>query len=68
MTRDEAIAILSLPRDEAADRILALAEKAEKYDQLYGQVTPSTPSGMTPPVFKAYSGQTWKTARKEKRP
>jgi transposase len=52
MTRDEAIAVLDLPRYKAIDTILALAEKAEKYDQLYGQVTPSTPSGMTPPYLK----------------
>lgn len=52
MTRDEAIAVLDLPRTKAIDTILALAEKAEKYDQLYGQVTPSTPSGMTPPYLK----------------
>ncbi len=62
MTRDEAIAILSLPRDEAADHILALAEKAEKYDQLCGQVTPTTPSGMTPTYLKP------KPQRRPKRP
>src|SRR5208337_4298820 len=32
MTRDEAIAILDLPREEAVAVVLALAEKAEKYD------------------------------------
>lgn len=52
MTRDEAIAILSMPEEEAVEFILALAEKAEKYDQLQGQVTPTTPSGMIPPYLK----------------
>jgi len=52
MTRDEALAVLNMPTEKAVDFILALAEKAEKYDQLYGQVTPSTPSGMTPPYLK----------------
>jgi hypothetical protein len=34
MTRDEAIAILEKPRDQAVDIILALADKAEKYDHI----------------------------------
>jgi transposase len=52
MTRDEAVAILELPRRKAIDTILALGEKAEKYDQLCGQVAPTTPSGMTPTYLK----------------
>jgi len=52
MTRDEAIAVLRMPEKEAVEFILALAEKAEKYDQLQGQVAPSTPSGMIPPYLK----------------
>jgi len=52
MTRDEAIAVLELPRHKAIDTILTLAEKAEKYDQLCGQVSPTTPSGMTPTYLK----------------
>jgi hypothetical protein len=52
MTRDEAIAILQLPIEEAVERILSLAEKAEKYDQLCGEVSPTTPSGMTPTYLK----------------
>jgi transposase len=52
MTRDEAAAVLELPRHKAIDTILTLAEKAEKYDQLCGQVTPTTPSGMTPTYLK----------------
>ncbi len=52
MTRDEAIAILEMPRAEAVKIILALAEKAEKYDDLTQPVSPTTPSGMTPPYLK----------------
>lgn len=57
MTRDEAIAILSKPIDEAVDQILALAEKAEKYDQLCGEISPTTPSGMTPVYLKPTAGK-----------
>jgi transposase len=52
MTRDEAIAILALPRDKAVKVILTLSEKAEKYDQLVGGVSPTTPSGMIAPYLK----------------
>jgi hypothetical protein len=52
MTRDEALAILDLDREVAVARILILAEKAEKYDRLMGQASPTTPSGMTPPYLK----------------
>jgi hypothetical protein len=52
MTRDEAIAILDLGREEAIVTILILAEKAEKYDRLLGQLTPTTPSGMRPVYLK----------------
>jgi len=52
MTRDEALAILDLDRELAVARILALAEKAEKYDCLMGPGSPTTPSGMTPPYLK----------------
>jgi transposase len=62
MTRDEAAAVLELSRDKAIDTILALAEKAEKYDQLCGHVTPTTPSGMTPTYLKP------KPQRRPKRP
>jgi len=62
MRRDEAIAILRLPTDQAVDAILALAEKAEKYDQLCDKVSPTTPSGMTPPYLKP------SPARRRKRP
>jgi transposase len=62
MTRDEAAAVLDLPRNKAITTILALAERAEKYDQLCGQVTPTTPSGMTPTYVKP------KPERRPKRP
>ncbi|MFH1672301.1 MAG: IS66 family transposase [Pseudomonadota bacterium] len=52
MTRDEADAILELPRAQAIDVILALAQKAEKFDQLRGDISPTCPSGMTPPYLK----------------
>jgi transposase len=52
MTRDEAASILALPREQAIDAILVLAQKAEKFDQLQGAVSPSCPSGMTPPYLK----------------
>jgi transposase len=56
MRRDEAKAILALPQDKAVTVILALAEKAEKYDQLLGEVSPTTPSGMTPTYLKPPPG------------
>lgn len=57
MTRAEAAAILKLPPDKAIKAILALADKAEKYDQLIGGVSPTTPSGMTPPYLKPTAGE-----------
>ena len=62
MTRAEAMAILQLPIEEAIETILGLAEKAEKYDQLCGAVSASTPSAMTPPYLKAAA------AKRRKRP
>jgi transposase len=52
MTRDEAAGILDMPRDQAIDTILVLAEKARKFDQLQVEVSPTCPSGMTPPYLK----------------
>ena len=52
MTRDEALAILDLERDQAVAIILALAEKAEKYDRLGPSPSPTTPSGMIPTYLK----------------
>ena len=57
MTRDEALAILDLEREQAVAAILALAEKADKYDRLCSQVNPTTPSGMTPPFLKPTHGK-----------
>lgn len=61
MTRDEAIAILEMDREDAIQAILILAEKAEKYDQLCDTTSPTTPSGMTPPYLKP-------TSKRKKRP
>jgi hypothetical protein len=52
MTRDEAIAILEMNREDAIEIILALAEKAGKYDKLCEIPSPTTPSGMTPAYLK----------------
>ena len=49
MTRDEAIAILEMDREDAIQAILILAEKAEKYDRPCDKPSPTTPSGMIPP-------------------
>jgi len=52
MTRDEAAAILQMPGEQAIERILLLAEKAEKYDREHPDVSPTTPSGMKPVYLK----------------
>lgn len=52
MTRDEAMAILDLPREEAICAIIALAEKSEKHDRLIGNLDVTCPSGMKPPYIK----------------
>jgi hypothetical protein len=51
MTREGALTILSPNQDAAVREILALAEKAEKYDQWIGP-KPTTPSAMTPTYHK----------------
>ena len=51
MIREEAIAILELPREEAIETILDLAQKAEKYDQLI-RADVATPSGQRPTYAK----------------
>jgi len=66
MTRDEAKAILALPQDKAVQTILALAEKAEKYDQIVGGVSPTTPSGMTPVYLKPTRGKRKKPPGRKK--
>lgn len=52
MRRDEALAILRLPEEEAIAEIIRLAEKAEKYDRLYANASTTTPSGMKPVYLK----------------
>jgi len=47
MTRDEAIAILEMVREDTIQIILTLAEKAQKYDHLCDKTSPTIPSGMT---------------------
>jgi hypothetical protein len=66
MTRDEAAAILKLPPEKAIHAILELAEKAEKYDQIIGGVSPTTPSGMTPPYLKPTRGKRKKPPGRKK--
>jgi transposase/ribosomal protein S15P/S13E len=66
MTRDEATAILDLPRPKAVKAILALAEKAEKYDDLTKEVSPTTPSGMTPPYLKPSAAKRKKKSGRKK--
>lgn len=61
MTRNEAIAILEMDREDAIQAILILAEKAEKYDRLCDKPSPTTPSGSIPPYHKP-------TSKKRKRP
>jgi len=64
MTRDEAAAILDLPRDQAIEAILCLAERAEKAEQLNGkppQPAPTTPSSMIAPYQKPAHRQRKKT-------
>jgi len=64
MTRDEAAAILDLPREQAIEAILCLAERAEKAQQLNGsppQPAPTTPSGMIAAYQKPAHRQRKKT-------
>lgn len=56
MTRNEAISILEMEdREQAVEIILALAEKADRYDKEHPAVTPTTPSGMVPLYLKPAS-------------
>jgi len=55
--REEALAILDLPRHCAEQAILSLWEKAEQWEKLHpaaepNTVSPTTPSGMTPVYLK----------------
>lgn len=57
MKREQALAILDLPRERAEAAIVALWEKAERWERLEARskdtsVAPTTPSGMTPVYLK----------------
>jgi len=57
MNREQALAILDLPRSEAQAAIAALWEKADQWDRLQAasegnSVNPTTPSGMRPVYLK----------------
>jgi transposase len=53
MTRDEAISLLEMDdRERAVEIILALAEKADRYDKEHSDISPTTPSGMVPVYLK----------------
>lgn len=57
MKREQALAILDLPRERAEVAIVALWEKAERWERLQvnsedTRVAPTTPSGMTPVYLK----------------
>ena len=69
MTRDDAAEILRLPEAEAIDTILSLAERAEKYDQLSQDPSPTTPSGMQPTYSKpSAKGRSKKPGQKKGHP
>lgn len=59
MNREQALAILEMPREQAEPALLALWEQAERWEQLQAKSTehkakvdPATPSGMTPVYLK----------------
>ena len=74
MRREEAAALLELPREQAISAILELAQKAEQYDRLQkaGEATaesPTTPSGMRPVYTKpAARGRKRRPGRKRGHP
>jgi len=69
MNRDEAKAILALPQEKAIHTILALADKAQKYDDIVGGLSPTTPSGMRPPYTKpSHKGRKKRPGRKKGHP
>ncbi|HSW38268.1 MAG TPA: IS66 family transposase [Acidobacteriota bacterium] len=57
MTRDEALAILDMERQQAVEVILFLAQKAERYDKEHPDASPTTPSGMIPIYLKPVRGK-----------
>ena len=68
MNRAQALTILKLPREQAVNLIIAIGEKAERWDVLQAQgaantpISPTTPSGMTPVYLKP------KARRRRKKP
>ncbi len=74
MRREQAIALLQLPREEAICAILELAQKAEQWERLRAQgehtaVSPTTPSGMRPVYTKpAARGRKRRPGRKRGHP
>jgi len=69
MTRKEAEAILDRGREETIRALLALAEKAEKFDQLMGPPDPTAPSGGTPTYLKPnHRGRKKKPGQKKGHP
>jgi transposase len=58
VNRAQALAILELPRERAVNLIIAIGEKAERWDVLQAQgaantsISPTTPSGMQPVYLK----------------
>jgi transposase len=66
VNRAQALALVQLPREQAVNAILALAEKAERWDQLQAQgattpISPTTPSGMQPVYLKPRARRRAKT-------
>ena len=74
MRREEAIALIELPREQAISAILELAQKAEQWERLRkaGEATadsPTTPSGMRPVYTKpAARGRKRRPGRKRGHP
>ena len=57
MNREQALALLALPREQAVAAILQLAEKAAHWERLQAKgedtaSSPTTPSGMQPVYLK----------------
>jgi transposase len=66
MNRAQALAILQLPREQAVSAIIALGEKAERWEHLQAQgapstISPTTPSGMQPVYLKPSAKRRAKT-------
>ncbi len=74
MKREEAIALLELPREQAISAVLTLAQKAEQWERLQNKgessaESPTTPSGMRPVYLKpAARGRKRRPGRKRGHP